>query len=641
MGKHVSSGKKKSGKIRFDLNNAITPVSEEESSISAVEIIKISTAFTILLLVCFFRLEGIVRLIAYLIPFFVISFDIIISVLQKVQKGNISDDSLVVLTASVLAFLIGKYTEAVAAMILYRLMLLGLKVLGQRQRRQRDALRPDIRSGALLSTSIGTIRSEMNKLQPEDILILRNGERLPADGVLQEGDCSMDVSFLMGENMIRSFHAGEFIPAGSISCSAENVKIRLLSTVSESFWAGVQDRIDHTDVRASVYEKKLKNTFHIINLIRLPAALLLIVLGGAVTGDWSDWFARGIIILLCSCTFLLKKIITILFHEAIYLGAGQGIFIKNNEILEKLENASTFVFEKNGVITDGEYEIRDVKAYGITEKELFAYIAKTQMRSESAVSYAFRALFDDEALAGYSMDQFQELPGQGVSAVINRHRVNVGNYSYVSRFCSFEAQPAASGISLHLAIDGKYAGFITLSDRIKEGVFDAFEKLRANRVDRIVLLTEDSATSSRKIASSLNFDLIRAEITPEEKCNSLAYLIKNKQKGSSVAFAGSFLSFDELYSTADVGMMLHPLHMHPMKKDADVLLFNPSVGKIADSVAICVDAMRKTKIISVASLLAAGLLLLFGVFGMTGLLATLILLAVTELAEILFTMYYR
>jgi Cd2+/Zn2+-exporting ATPase len=642
MGKHISSGKKKSIKIRFDLNSTVSPVSEEEESqVSALEIIKIATAFAILLLVCFFRLEGIVRLIAFLIPFFVISFDVIISVMQAIQKGNIADDSLVILAASVLAFLIGKYTEAVAAMILYRLMLLGMKLLAQRQRKQRDDLKTDLRSGALLATSIGTIRSDLNKLQPEDILILRNGERLPADGVLLEGDCSMDVSFLMGENTVRSFHAGEFIPAGSISCSADNIKIRLLSTVSESFWDGLQDRIDHSDIRASVYEKKLKNVFHILNLLRFPAALLLIVLGGAVTGEWSVWFVRAIIVLLCSGTFLLKKIITVLFQEAVYLGAGQGIFIKNNETLEKLENARTFVFEKNGVITDGEFEIRDLKAVGIPEKELFAYIAKTQIRSESLVSYAFRTFFDDEALAGYRLDQFQEIPGQGVSAVINRHRVNVGNYSYVSRFCSFEAQPAVSGTTVHLALDGRYAGYITLSDHIKDGVFDAFEKLRANSIERIVLLTEDSATASRKIASSLNFDLIRAEITPEEKCNSLAYLIKNKQKGSFVAFAGSYLSYSELYTTADVGLMLHPLHMHPMKKEADVLLFHPSVSKIADCVSICVAAMRKIRIVSAAGLTAAGLLILLGIFGATGLLATLILLALTALAEILFVVYQR
>ena len=642
MGKHVGSGKKRSGKIRFDLNSTVSPLSEEdEGQVSALEIIKIATAFAILLLVCFFRLEGIVRLIAFLIPFFVISFDVIVSVLKKIQKGNISDDSLVILAAAILALLIGRYAEAVAMMILYRLMLLGLKVLTQRQKKQREALKPDTRSNALLSTSIGTIRSDLNKLQPEDILLLRNGERLPADGVIVDGDCSMDVSFFMGENTIQSFHAGEFVPAGSISCSAENIRIRLVSTAAESFWDGLQNGIDHSDVRASSFEKKLKSAFHITDLIRIPAALLVIVLGGAVTGAWSDWIARGIILLLCSSTFLVRKIISILFRDAVYRGAKLGIFIKNNETVEKLENARTFVFEKNGVISDGKFEIRDIKAYGVSEKELFAYSAKTQMRSETPVAYSFRSLFDDVALGAYTMDHYQEFPGKGISAVINGHRVYVGNYSYVSAYCNFEAQPTAAGISIHLAMDGAYAGFITLSDRIKEGVFDAFEKLRACRVDSIVLLTEDSATSSRKIASSLNFDLIRAEITPEEKCNSLAYLIKNKQKGSWVAFAGSFLSYSELYCTADVGVMLHALHMHPMKREADVLLFHPSVAKIADCASLCVAAMRKCRILSAAVLGASAFLLFLGLFGVTGLLATVILQTILTLAEILFVIFYR
>ena len=648
MAKHVSSPKKKFEKfsdirnLHFDLNKTVSKVTEEEEgSVSPLEIIKIATAFALLLLVSFFRLEGIVRLIAFLIPFFVISFDVIVSVLKKIQKGNIADDSLIILAASVLCFLIGKYTEAVVLVILYRLVLLGLNVLAQRQRKQREELRPDARTNALLSTSIGTIRSDLKKLQPEDVLILRSGERLPADGILMDGDCSMDVSFLMGETTVQSFHAGEFVPAGSVSCAQENVKIQLVSTASGSFWEGLQDRVDHADVRASAFEKKLKSAFHILDLARGPAALLLIVLGGAVSGNWSEWISRGIILLVCTATFPVKKILSILYREAVCRGAGQGIFLKSNETVEKLENARTFVFEKNGVISTGKYEIRDMKAFGISEKELFGTIAKAQIHASSQVSYAFKALFDDASLGRYTMDHFQEFPGRGVSAVINGHRCYVGNASFVSAYCVFDAQPTGSGVSVHLARDGAYAGYVTLGDRIKEGVFDALEKLRANQVNSLVLLTEDSAVTSRKIASALNFDLIRAEITPEDKCNSLAYLIKNKQKGSEVAFVGTCLSYGELYTTADVGVMLHSLKEHPMNREADVLLFHPAVSKIADAVGLCTAAMRKNRILTAAGLGASGLLLLLGLFGATGLLATLILLGLAVLGEVLFTVFYR
>ena len=642
MGKHVSSKKKNPEKRRLDLNNVISTVSVKEESPSAVlEIIKIATAFALLLLISFFRLEGIIRLLAFLIPFFIISFDVILSVLTNVRKGSISDDSLIILATAVLAFLIGKYAEAVCIVLFYRLCMLGLKILEQNTQAKRDALKADAKDTGLLWTESGPYRVDLSGMRSDEILLLRKGEILQNDGILVDEDCTADIAFLVGESTVRNFHAGEFVPSGSVNVSAGNVRIRVQTEKTESIFGILQDRIDHSSLRDSFLERKLKKAFHILDLARLPAALILMVLPAALTGKWSDWIARGIIFLIATNTSVVRRIVSILFRDCILLAAGQGIFFKSNEAVEKLERAQTFVFEKTGVISDGEFEIRDMKAIGISEKDLFGFICKAEMLSNSPVSYAFRKLFDDSALGRFTMDHFREIPGKGITAVINGKRICVGSYSFVSASCRYHTPPTVTGTSVHLAVDGEYAGYILLADRLKEGVFDALEKLRANNVGNLVLLTEDSATASRKLASSLNFDMVRAEVTPDEKQISIEYLIKNKVRNSWVAFVGSRSTAAELFTASDVSFLLHTPDARMTNIAADVLLFTPAVSRIADSVEICVSSMRKTKILTLFLLGSAGLILLLGLFGVFGILAALIFLMIAATAGFLYSRFGR
>lgn len=641
MGKHVT---KKNSSIGRKIKESVAIISEYDKhrEITLSDYIKLAAAAAILIIVSFFKVSGIVELLAYLIPFFLVSYDVFFSAIRKINSGRFPSDEALVLGCSILCFAIGSYTEAVAVVIAYKISLILEDAIEKKLKQTDGRLTVGNPVECMIHTPEGGIRFDSADLRIDDIVSVGNDDPVPLDGMIESGRGAFEYTALTGEDSSVILRPDDYVAEGCINRSGNPATIRITAEVQESTGHVLRERIRSSSEESSDLERLVYNVLKYFSIFSVPAAVIIALIPGIITDMWFDWISRAVIILFISQIRIIKKIILYLFRSGIIRSAFKGIYIMNNKVLERISRSETFVFEKSGVITEGEYVIKNVYPSEISETELLHIAAKAESLSGHPLANALLRTVDSGDLKKYSIDRFEEYPGRGVSAFINGKKVYAGKYSFVSAFCDAHTYSDSAGTNIHVCIDGKYSGLITFSDRVKEGAFDALEKLRSGRTAKLVMLTGDSAVSSRKMAASLNFDMIKAETTPEDKKNSLDYLIKNKNKGTWVTFVGNNRTEDEIYESADVAVSYVSLKDFPLIKDsADVLIFSRSIGKIADTVKLSDAVIGSVKLSTVLIASIKALVLLFGITGLLPVLAAVITDAVVSVMVTVYMLYIR
>lgn len=635
MGKHVT---KKNSTIRLKLKNSVALISEydENKKISLSDYIKLSAAAAILIIDNLFKASGIVELLAYLIPFFLISYDVFFSAIRKIEKRTFPYDEALVIVCSVLCFAVGSYTEAVAVVIAYKISLVLSDLIEKRLKKTEALISVGNPTECRIQTPEGGIRFDSSDLRRDDVVTVDNDEAVPRDGRIESGGGAFDYGALTGENSTVMRKAGDYLAEGCINRSATSAVIRIMAEEDSTGQTLRKHLLSSSDVSSEI-EKHVFRALKYFSISAVPLAVIVALIPGIITDMWFDWISRAVIILFVSQTSVVRKLIRFLFRSGIILLTRKGIFVLNNKVLERINRSETFVFEKSGVITEGEYDVKKVYPLEISEGELLNIAAKAEAGSDHPLARALLRTVDGKELKKYTSDRFTEFPGKGVSAYINGKKVYAGRYSFVSGFCESHAYADSAGTNIHLCIDGKYSGFISFSDRIKEGAFDALENLRSGRSAKLVMLTGDSAVSSRKMAASLNFDMLKAEITSEDKKNSLEYLEKNKNKGTWVTFVGNNRTDKEIYNSAEVAVSFVSLNDYPLINDsADVLIFGKDIERIADTVHMSDSVIRR---VTLSTVIIAAFKALQIVFCFAGLLPVLASVIIDTFANILVSVY--
>ncbi len=645
MGKHVSKKKSAiSSKIRDSVRESVNLISEydENKKITVTDYIKIATAAVLLIIINLFKVQGIVELLAYLIPFFLISYDMFLTAIKKSYKRTFPEDEALIIGCSVMCFAIGSYTEAVVIVIIYKVMLILEDIINKKQMATDDLVAiGSLKQGHVL-TVYGPENRDIKNIRCGDLIQVENDGIIPLDGVVDAGRGAFDYSIFTGEDTLINLKPGDNVTEGCINVSGAPVSIRVTSEYYESTGYVLNGMIRSASSDCSYTEKLIYKIIWIFRLVCIPLALIIAIIPGIITDMWFDWISRAVIILFVSQSQILKKLILFVFDSGIVTSALNGIFIRSNRIIERLSDTSCFVFEKAGVITEGDYEIRKVVPVGISESELLAYAAKVESQSDHPLAVALRNNVDGSVLKRYSLDRFTEYPGKGVSAYINGSKVYAGKFTFVSGFCEPHSYSDSAGAAIHLSINGKYAGFISFTDRIKEGAFDALEKLRADRSAKLVMLTGDSAVSSRKMAAALNFDMIKSEVSPEDKKNSLNYLIKNKNKSTWVTYIGNSRTDQTILESADVAVTYSSLYEHPVVKEAsDVHIFGRGIDKVAQTVTLSESVIKKVKISALVFGAIKALIIIFGLTGLLPVLPAVIIDAVTKILLTIYTLLFK
>ena len=539
----------------------------------------------------FLPAEGWMKCVAFLIPFVIAGFAILMDAIDKLIDRKYFEAEQITLIAAIAVFALGFYTEAVLLLILFRVVRLLETFVSERCGAALKAL-PEIKPDtANVETAEGVLNVEPDYVNVGDIIQVPAGERIPLDGIIVEGVTTVDTSAISGQARPWDVAAGYKVYSGCTNVTAP-IRVR----VTKSFEQSTAARLVRMSEKAAQFRSRQESFIRKFISVYTPSmsalALVLAVVVPMFNAEWLEMLRRAAIVLICACPSAAVLSVSLAYIKSIGAAAKLGIFVKGEDCIESMAMAETMVFDKTGTITEGRYVITDVFPVNMTERELLTTAASAEVFSRHPIAYALREAVGIRSAKDMKVTQVEEIPGRGVSAIVGDALVYVGNTALLEEHGISCELPSRSGAAIHVAIDGKYCGHILVADRIRSGAFDALESLRVQGIKKMVLLTGDVLSVARPLASKLNFDMLRAELKPEDKLSALAYLMSNKGSKSSVAFVGDGYNDRALMERVDVGIAMGALGSEAAFMSADVLVMDRDIRKLPKAIGISKLASR-------------------------------------------------
>lgn len=575
--------------------------------------------FSVVLLAAlsFLPAEGWMKCVAFLIPFVIAGFAILMDAIDKLIERKYFEAEQITLIAAIAVFALGFYTEAVLLLILFRAVCLLETFVSERCGAALKAL-PEIKPDtANVETAEGVLNVEPDYVNVGDIIQVPAGERIPLDGIIVEGVTTVDTSAISGQARPWDVAAGYKVYSGCTNVTAP-IRVRVTKSFEQSTAARLVRMSEKAAQFRSSQESFIRKFISVYTPSMLALALVLALVVPMFNAEWLEMLRRAAIVLICACPSAAVISVSLAYIKSIGAAAKLGIFVKGEDCIESMAMAETMVFDKTGTITEGRYVITDVFPVNMTERELLTTAASAEVFSRHPIAYALREAVGIRSAKDMKVTQVEEIPGRGVSAIVGDELVYVGNTALLEEHGISCELPSRSGAAIHVAVDGKYCGHILVADRIRSGAFDALESLRVQGIKKMVLLTGDVLSVARPLASKLNFDMLRAELKPEDKLSALAYLMSNKGSKSSVAFVGDGYNDRALMERVDVGIAMGALGSEAAFMSADVLVMDRDIRKLPKAIGI-------SKLASHISLenIAAGICvnLAAAVLGATGILS--------------------
>ena len=556
-------------------------------------------------------ITGVPQLIAYLAAYLVIGYDILRKAGRGILNGRAFDENFLMALATLGAFFLavwtrsGDYVEGIAVMLFYQIGELFQSYAVGKSRRNITALmdiRPDY---ANIETD-----GELHQVAPDEvavgsIIVVQPGEKVPLDGVVVEGEASLNTSALTGESLPRDVRAGDEIISGCIDLSGV-LKIRTTKAFGESTVSKILDLVENASSRKSRSDAFISRFAKIYTPVVCIAALALAVLmplGRMAFGaspDWADWVYRALSFLVVSCPCALVISIPLSFFAGIGCASKEGILIKGSNYLEALSEAKIVVFDKTGTLTQGVFEVTGVHHSPYGEQQLLEYAALAECASSHPISKSLQAAYGSEIDRSRVTD-IEELSGHGVTATVDGHRVAAGNGKLMAKLGISYQDCHCVGTIIHMAIDGQYAGHIVISDVVKPHAKQAIEQLRRAGVQKTVMLTGDSKRVADSVAAELGVDEVRSELLPGDKvAQTEALLAANSTKGK-LAFVGDGINDAPVLTRADIGIAMGAMGSDAAIEAADIVLMDDDPLQIAKAIRIsrrCIGIVKQNIVFS-------------------------------------------
>ena len=556
-------------------------------------------------------ITGVPQLIAYLAAYLVIGYDILRKAGRGILNGRAFDENFLMALATLGAFFLavwtrsGDYVEGIAVMLFYQIGELFQSYAVGKSRRNITALmdiRPDY---ANIETD-----GELHQVAPDEvavgsIIVVQPGEKVPLDGVVVEGEASLNTSALTGESLPRDVRAGDEIISGCIDLSGV-LKIRTTKAFGESTVSKILDLVENASSRKSRSEAFISRFAKIYTPVVCIAALALAVLmplGRMAFGaspDWADWVYRALSFLVVSCPCALVISIPLSFFAGIGCASKEGILIKGSNYLEALSKARIVVFDKTGTLTQGVFEVTGVHHSPYGEQQLLEYAALAECASSHPISKSLQAAYGSEIDRSRVTD-IEELSGHGVTATVDGHRIAAGNGKLMAKLGISYQDCHCVGTIIHMAIDGQYAGHIVISDVVKPHAKQAIEQLRRAGVQKTVMLTGDSKRVADSVAAELGVDEVRSELLPGDKVvQTEALLAANSTKGK-LAFVGDGINDAPVLTRADIGIAMGAMGSDAAIEAADIVLMDDDPLQIAKAIRIsrrCIGIVKQNIVFS-------------------------------------------
>lgn len=532
-----------------------------------------------------------IRLALFMIPYLIIGYDILKKAILGIVHGKVFDENFLMAVATVGAIALGEYLEGTAVMLFYQIGELFQSYAVGKSRKNITALmdiRPDY---ANVEQDGELVQVDPDEVAVGTVIVVQPGEKIPIDGIVAEGASSLNTSALTGESLPREAAEGDEVISGCVNMSGV-LRIRTTKEFGESTVSKILDLVENSSMKKSRSENFITRFARYYTPAVCIGALALALLPPMINillgnpANWSRWLIRALTTLVISCPCALVISIPLSFFGGIGGASAKGILVKGSNYLEALSQTAYVVCDKTGTLTKGVFEVSKIApADGLSEGELLELAAYAENYSTHPISKSLKEAYGKE-IDSSRISEVEEIGGHGVTALVNGRKVAAGNGKLMKRLQISCATPREIGTEVHVAVDGRYAGYILISDVVKDNAKAAVAGLKAAGVKQVVMLTGDAKNVADAVAAELGVDVVKSELLPADKVTEVEKLLEAKGKKEKLAFVGDGINDAPVLSRVDLGIAMGALGADAAIEAADIVLMDDNPEKIATAIGI-------------------------------------------------------
>ncbi len=586
---------------------------------------RILVTTVMMILLAILPVSGIPQFVLYLIAYIIIGYDILFKAFRGILNGRVFDENFLMAIATVGAFALaiyeqsGEYSEAIAVMLFYQIGELFQSYAVGKSRRSISELM-DIRPDYANIESEG----KLTQVAPDEvvigsIIIVQPGEKIPIDGVIEDGISTLNTSALTGESLPRDVRTGDEVISGCVNMTGV-LRIKTTKAFGESTVSKILDLVENASSRKSKSEDFISKFARIYTPVVCGSALALAILPPVIRllmglpAEFGDWIYRALTFLVISCPCALVVSIPLSFFAGIGGASKEGILIKGSNYLETLSETKYIVFDKTGTLTEGSFEVNAIHHGTIDNSKLIELAALAESASSHPISKSLQHAYGKE-LDRSRVSNITEISGEGVTAIVDGHSVAVGNGKLMCRIGTEYISCHSIGTIIHVAVDGSYCGHIVISDVIKPNSKEAIKSLRQSGIEKTIMLSGDSAAVAESVGKELGIDEVHGELMPDDKVAIVEELLKAK-RGGKLAFVGDGINDAPVLSRADIGIAMGAMGSDAAIEAADVVLMDDDPLKISKAIKISKKCLRIVKENIVFAIGVKLICLILGALGM-------------------------
>lgn len=558
---------------------------------------RIIIAAVLLVILSFLPVDGYLKMALYMVPYLVIGYDILKKAWKGILNKQVFDENFLMAVATIGAIALGDYKEGVAVMLFYQIGELFQSYAVGKSRRNISELmdiRPDY---ANVEVNGSLEQVDPDEVEIGTIIVVQPGEKVPIDGIVTEGNSTLNTSALTGESVPRDISVGEEVISGCINLSGV-LKIQTTKEFGESTVSKILDLVENSSSKKSKSENFISKfakyytpavCYGALALAILPPLVRLLFMGASP--EWGDWIYRALTFLVISCPCALVISIPLSFFAGIGGASNQGVLVKGSNYLETLSQTKCVVFDKTGTMTRGVFEVSGIHHNEMEDAKLLEYAALAECSSSHPISKSLQKAYN-KSIDRNRVTDIKEISGHGVVAKVDGITVAAGNEKLMEKLGISYVSCSHVGTIVHLALDGKYAGHILISDVIKPHAKEAIKELKKAGVTKTVMLTGDRKNVADAVASELGIKEVYSELLPADKVAKVEELLANKEEKDKLAFVGDGINDAPVLSRADIGIAMGALGSDAAIEAADIVLMDDDPLKISKAIKIAKKCIR-------------------------------------------------
>lgn len=537
------------------------------------------------------------KLALFLVPYLIIGYDILKKAVLGIVHGEVFDENFLMAVATVGAIALGEYLEGTAVMLFYQIgELFQSYAVGKSRKNITELMdiRPDY---ANVEKDGELVQTDPDEVAIGTVITVQPGEKVPIDGIVVSGSSTLNTSALTGESLPREAAVGSEVISGCVNMSGV-LRIRTTKEFGESTASKILELVESSSMKKSRSENFITRFARYYTPAVCFGALALAVvppmvrMAAGYEACWSQWLIRALTTLVISCPCALVISIPLSFFGGIGGASAKGILVKGSNYLEALSETAYVVCDKTGTLTKGVFEVTAIRpAEDVTEDQLLKTAAYAEHYSNHPISRSLKEAYAQPVKAE-AISDVEEISGHGVTALVEGHRAAAGNRKLMERLGIPYSQPDGIGTEVHVAIDGKYAGYILISDVVKPGAKEAIDAMKASGVKEVVMLTGDARRTAQAVADELGVDVVKSELLPTDKVAEVEKLLDAKGKKEKLAFVGDGINDAPVLSRADLGIAMGALGSDAAIEAADIVLMDDDPQKIATAIGISRKTLR-------------------------------------------------